>query len=1066
VTFLFTDIEGSTRRWEADADAMRAELAAHDEVLRGAIQAHGGFLFKHTGDGMCAVFSSPRSAVDAAVAAQPQLQLPVRMGIATGEAELRGGDYFGTVLNRVARLMAAGHGGQILVAESTAALLSGVDLLDLGPHQLRDLPRAERVAQLCHPDLRHDFPPLRTTSALVAHNLPVQLTNFVGRGAQMTDLEKLLVDNRLVTLTGAGGAGKTRLAIEIAARIAAEFRDGLWYIDLAPVTHPAVVPVTVARALGLPDQPGRSTMDTLLRFVRDRQMLVVLDNCEHLLDASAELVVALLGAAAGLTLLATSREPIGASGEVSWRVPSLSLADEATELFADRARRARPDFRITHDNTATVAEICRRLDGMPLAIELAAARVRALSLEEILDGLRDRFLLLTGGARTAVHRQQTLRASVDWSHALLSEDERVVLRRLAVFLGGFDLDAAQAVAGGGAMQRFQVLDLLALLVDKSLVVADNSVGTTRYRLLETVRQYALDKLAESGEADAARSHHRDYYTALGALLDSPTAADYERHLEQAETEIDNLRAAFAWSREHSNIELALTLASSLQPLWLARGRTREGWAWFDTALTDDVAHDLEVAAAVRARALADSALLDTWADSATSADRAQQALVIARELDDPAILVPALTVCGLIASYSYDAEVTRTCFAEALGLARALNDRWRLSQILALRAAAANIAGEPIAARAAGEEGRDVAAAIGDRFYGCQSRASLGWAQVMQGELAEAVAQFTALVTEAESAHDLILRSTSHQGLSYALACQGEVDAAQRAAEVTLDAATELGEMFLGTGYMASGIAALAAGDAQAAHDAGEAAFQHFTFAQLATVMRSVMAQAAVAGGDLVGARRWADEAVSMATGWHLIMSLTPRARAAIARGEREDAERDIQDALACAAGIGAYLEVPDILECIADLARAAGGHHEAARFFGAAYGIRQRMGAVRFKVWDVGYEASVAALRNALSEQDFDSAWAEGAALSVEEAIAYAQRGRGERKRPASGWASLTPTERDVVRLVCEGLGNKDIATRLFVSPRTVQAHLTHVYSKLGLTSRVQLAREAARHT
>jgi predicted ATPase/DNA-binding CsgD family transcriptional regulator len=1066
VTFLFTDIEGSTRRWESDAGAMRESLLAHDDMLRIAIEGHGGFLFKHTGDGVCAAFSSPRSAVEAAIAAQQRLQLPVRMGIATGEAELRDGDYFGTVVNRVARLMAAGHGGQILAAESTAGLLSGFDLLDLGIHQLRDLSRAERVVQLCHPDLRDDFPPLRTASTVVAHNLPVQLTNFVGRGAQMTDLEKLLVDNRMVTLTGAGGAGKTRLAIEIAARIAAEFRDGLSYVDLAPVTHPGVVPVTVARALGLPDQPGRSTMDTLLRFVRDRQMLVVLDNCEHLLDASAELVVALLGAAPGLTLLATSREPIGAAGEVSWRVPSLSVADEATALFVDRARRARPDFRITNDNTTTVAEICRRLDGMPLAIELAAARVRALSLGEILDGLRDRFQLLTGGARTAVHRQQTLRASVDWSHALLSEPERVVFRRLAVFLGGFDLDAAQAVAGSGDMQRFQVLDFLALLVDKSLVVADNSGGTTRYRLLETVRQYAQEKLGESGEADAARSRHRDFYTALAALLDSPAGTDYERRLEQAETEIDNLRAAFAWSREHSNVALALTLASSLQPLWMARGRIREGWAWFDTVLTDDRAYDLDVPAGVRARALADSALLDTWADAAASMDRAQQALLIARELNDPALLVPALTVRGLIASYSYDADVTRTYFTEALGLARTLDDRWRLSQILALQAAAATVAGDPIAARAAGEEGRDVADAIGDRFYGRQSRTSLGWAQVIQGELAEAVAQFRGLVAEAESAHDLILRSTAHQGLSYALACQGEVSAAQRAAEVTLESATELGEMFVGTGYLALGIAALAAGDAQAAHDAGEAAFQNFTFAQLATVMRSVMAQAAVAGGDLIGARRLADEAVSLATGWHLVVSLTPRARVAIALGEREQAERDIQDALACAGGIGVCLEVPDILECIADLARAAGNHHEAARFFGAASGIRQRMGAIRFKVWDVGYEASVTALRDALSEQEFDSAWAEGAALSIQEAIAYAQRGRGERKRPASGWASLTPTEREVVRLVTEGLGNKGIATRLFVSPRTVQAHLTHVYSKLGMTSRVQLAREAARHT
>jgi hypothetical protein len=599
-----------------------------------------------------------------------------------------------------------------------------------------------------------------------------------------------------------------------------------------------------------------------------------------------------------------------------------------------------------------------------------------------------------------------LRASVDWSHALLSDSERVVFRRLAVFLGGFDLEAAQAVAGGGDMQRFQVLDLLALLVDKSLVVADDTGGATRYRLLETVRQYALEKLAESGEADAVRSRHRDYYTVLAALLDSPAGTDYECRLAQAETEIDNLRAAFGWSCEHSDVELALALASSLQPLWLARGRVREGLAWFDAALTDLDAQHPEVAAAVRARALADSAMLDTWVDAAASVDRAQQALVIARELDDPAVLVPALTVCGLIASYSYNAEVARTCFAEALGLARALDDRWRLSQILAWQAATANVAGDPIAARAAGEEGRDLADAIGDRFYACASRVSLGWAQVIQGELAEAVAQFGGLVAEAEAAHDLILRSTAHQGLSYALACQGEVNAARRAAEVTLECATELGEMFIGTGYLALGLAALAAGDAQEAHDAGEAAFAHFSVAQpqFATVMRSVMAQAAVAGGDFIAAQRWADDAVSVATGWHLVLSLTPRARGATARGERGEAERDIHDALACAAGIGAYLEVPDILECTADLVSAAGNHHEAARLFGAAHAIRQRMGAVRFKVWDARHETSVAALRNSMEDKVFESAWAAGAALSTEEAIAYAQRGHAQRKRPASG--------------------------------------------------------------
>ena len=331
------------------------------------------------------------------------------------------------------------------------------------------------MVQLCHPDLHNDFPPLRTANAVAAEHLPVQLTSFIGRQAEMNGIREALADNRLVTLTGAGGAGKTRLAVAGRRRAwPTEFADGVWYVDLAPITDPDVVPVTVARALGLPDQPGQPTMDVLLRFIRDRQMLILLDNCEHLLDASAELIIALLGACPALTLLTTSREPIGVTGEVSWRVPSLSLADEAIELFSDRARRTKPDFRVTADNAETVTEICRRLDGLPLAIELAAARVRALSPAEILDSLHDRFRLLTGGARTAVRRQQTLRASVDWSHALLSEPEQVLFRRLAVFFGGFDLDAAQAVAGGAEVERYQVLDQLTLLVDKSLVVADDS----------------------------------------------------------------------------------------------------------------------------------------------------------------------------------------------------------------------------------------------------------------------------------------------------------------------------------------------------------------------------------------------------------------------------------------------------------------------------------------------------------------------------------------------------------------------------------------------------------------
>ena len=1073
VTLLLADVEGSTRLWETQPEEMTAAVNHLNQVVSDVIAANDGVrpVEQGEGDSFVAAFARASDAVACALDLQlaPLAPIRLRIGIHTGEIELRDdANYAGPTINRTARLRDLAHGGQTVLSGATADIVvdrlpAGVWLADLGAHPLRDLPRPERVLQLCHPDLRNDFPPLRTPRAVVSSNLPHQLTSFVGRQAETSRLREALAGNRLVTLSGAGGVGKTRLAVHIAAELAGEFADGVWYVDLAPITDPDLAPTTAARALGLPDQPGHSTMDTLLRFVRDRRMLVVLDNCEHLLDACAELVVALLGGASGLTLLATSREPIGVAGEVNWRVPSLSLADEAIELFFERARRARPDFRITDENTKTVTEICRRLDGVPLAIELAAARVRALSLAEILDGLRDRFRLLTGGARTAVRRQQTLRASVDWSHALLTEPERAVFRRLAVFLGGFQLDAAHAVADGD-MQRFQVLDLLGLLVDKSLVVTDNTGGATRYRLQETVRQYALEKLVESVEADAVRSRHRDHYTAMAALLDTPGRADYERRVEDAETEIDNLRAAFGWSRENSDIELALALASSLQPVWLARGRVREGLDWFDAVLSEENARDLD--AKVRGRALADSALLATSVGATGGMDQAQQALAIAREVDDPALLLRALTACGLIAVFN-NPKVAGSYFVEAIGLARELDDRWRLSQILGWVAiGAAVLAGDPISGRPAAEEGRVLADAIGDRFVSRQCRWCIGVAQLIQGDLAGAVAQFADLVVEAEAAHDAIRRATSLAELGIAFGWQGDTGAARAAADAAIEAASELGGFQAGIAYWASATAALAAGDAATALDASEASWQHMSLQPgTAASSRPFHAEVALAGGDPAGARRWADEAVSAATGWHLMAALTTRARVAIEQGDPEQAEGDAQQALACATELEAHVGIADTLECLATLASDAGRQLEAARLFGAAEAIRRRMGVVRFKVWNAAFEASVAALRDAMGDSDFHSAWAEGAALSTEEAIAYAQRGRGERKRPATGWASLTPTELDVVQLVGEGLANKEIATRLFISPRTVQTHLTHVYNKLGLDSRVQLAQEATRH-
>jgi predicted ATPase/class 3 adenylate cyclase/DNA-binding CsgD family transcriptional regulator len=1076
VTLLLADVEGSTRLWETQPEEMAAAVARLDQALSDAVGVRDGVrpVEQGEGDSFVVAFGRASDAVACALDLQraPLAPIRLRIGLHTGEVRLRDeGNYIGPTINRTARLRDLAHGSQTVLSGTTEDLVidqlpADAWLTDLGTHPLRDLPRPERVVQLCHPDLRNDFPPLRSHTNLAAHNLPAQLTSFVGRQAEIGRLREALAGNRLVTLIGAGGVGKTRLAVQVAAEGAGDFGDGAWYVDLAPITAAEVVPVTVARALGLPDHPGRSTMDTLLRFVPDRHLLIVLDNCEHLLDACAELLGTLLGAAPRLTVLATSREPVNVTGEVIWQVPSLSLADEAVELFAERARLARPEFAITDDNSKAVGEICRRLDGMPLAIELAAARVRTLTLTEIVDSLHDRFRLLTGGSRTAVRRQQTLRASVDWSHALLTETERILFRRLAGFLGGFDLQAAQAVCGDAEIERYQVLDQLTLLVDKSLAVADESSGRTRYRLLETVRQYALEKLGESGEADAVRSRHRDHYTSIAALLDEPAGADYLQRIDRAELETDNLRSALGWNLENNDTEQALTLASSLRPVWLTRGRFLEGLAWFHVILSD-YDRDIDVAPAVHARALCDEAVLNVYVGGRM--DRSQRALEIARELDDPALLARTLSACGYIVGHTYDAEAAAAYFAQAIDLARALDDPWMLSQIFAWQANTGLVNGEPIAWCAAAEEGRDIADAIGDLSSSRMCRQAIGWAHLLQGKVVGAISELNALAAECEEVHDDVFRPVSLMGLGIAHAHRGDLEVAKATAAVGLDIAADLGEYFVAMAYAQSAQASLAAGDIAAAHDAAEAAWDRLRVAQpeVAVAQRAFNSvEVSLARGDLTTARELADAAVSIAKGYHLATALFVRARVATAEGAYEDGERYAHEALACAASKGMHLYIPGIFECLAGLATTDGNHPLAARLFGAADALRQRMGLVRFRIYDAECDAALAVLRNAMGDGVFDAAWAEGAALGVEEAIAYAQRGRGERGRPASGWAALTPAERDVARLVCEGLANKEIATRLFVSPRTVQAHLSHVYAKLGIASRVQLVQEATRNS
>ncbi|OBK95730.1 cyclase [Mycobacterium sp. 1165178.9] len=583
MTFLFTDVEGSTRRWEADAEEMHAALVAHDEVLRNAIAAHGGFLFKHTGDGVCAAFSSPRSAVDAAVAAQRQLELPVRMGLATGEAELREGDYFGAVLNRAARVMAAGHGGQILLVDSTASLLSGVDLLQLGPRRLRDVPMPVGVFQVRAAGLRSEFPPLRALDTSPGNLRPIT-TSLIGRESEVAKIEAAVKAHRLVTLTGVGGVGKTRLALEVAERLADEFPDGVWLFELAAVTDPAAVPDAVAAVLGITQQPGKTVSESVAAALEGRVRLLVIDNCEHILDAAADLVEAILEHSATVRVLATSREGLGAADERLFRVPSLDLNSgsdsAAVSLFVERAHSVEPDFSLAHSGEMDAAvDICRKLDGIPLAIELAASRMASMTATEVRDRLDQRFQLLVG-SRRGLERHQTLRHAVAWSYDLLGDAEKSLLARCSVFAGGFDLESACAVASPDASGDYAVLNLLDALVRKSLLVAERSFGRTRFSMLETIRQFAEEQLVARGEGATVRAAHARHFgereADMLAMWDSPRQ---RQAYDWFATELANLRVAFRWAADHHEFDVAAAVSSYAGLLGLVTENYEpSGWA--------------------------------------------------------------------------------------------------------------------------------------------------------------------------------------------------------------------------------------------------------------------------------------------------------------------------------------------------------------------------------------------------------------------------------------------------------------------------------------------------------
>jgi predicted ATPase/class 3 adenylate cyclase len=627
VTFLFTDIEGSTLLLQQLGDAYADVLVECRRLVCTAVVERGGQKVDTEGDASFTAFPSAREALIAAVSAQQRIlryawpdsaAVRVRMGLHTGEARVAEGGYVGMDVHRAARMCAAAHGSQILVSDVTHGLVArdlpnGISLRDLGEHRLKDLAHPHRLFQVLAPGLPINFPTLRSLDAH-AHNLPIQLTSFIGRSREIAEVKRLLGAARLVTLTGAGGAGKTRLALQAAADVVEDYPDGVWLAEFASIADRARIPKTVASALNVSEQPGRDLNETLVDALRPKPLLLILDNCEHLLAACSDLAAELLRKCPQVRILATSREGLGVPGETLWRVPSLSVPEsihrlppseelvlyEAVRLFVDRAAATTPGFTVTSENAPAVAQVCRRLDGIPLAIELAAARIKVLAVEQIAARLDDRFRLLTGGSRTALPRQQTLRGAMNWSYDLLSETERVLLRRLSVFAGGWTLEAAESVCAGESVEATEILDLLTSLVDKSLVLAETQHREVRYRLLETVRQYSRDRLEESGEARQARSRHLDWHLRsaeeAAPLLHGPDEGIW---LERLETEHDNLRSALERSRRETDAERGLRLAVALRRFWEMRGHFTEGRRW----LEDLVARGNTASPLLRAAAL-------------------------------------------------------------------------------------------------------------------------------------------------------------------------------------------------------------------------------------------------------------------------------------------------------------------------------------------------------------------------------------------------------------------------------------------------------------------------------
>lgn len=1086
-TLLLGDVEGSVRHWEADASAAAAAIAQLDELVSEAAGRFGAVrpLEQGEGDSFVLAFPSPSDAVRCALDLQlaiaerrwpGALPVRVRMAVHTGELQLRDdGRYTGHAFNRCARLRALAHGGQVLCSRATRALVvdalpPGACLEDLGELPLRGLARPERVFQVVHPDLPADFPSLRSSSA--SDNLPVYLSSFVGREAELLEVLRLLESGRFVTLTGAGGSGKTRLAVHAAGLVADGFTGGVWWLDLSVINDPVLVPALLAQTLEVRPLPGQSELDAVVSYLADRRALVLLDNCEHVLEEAARVAEALARGCLQLRVLATSREPLRAEGETEWRVPPMTMPElvaaadsDAVRLFVERASQVRPGFALTEDNADPVVAICRELDGIPLAIELAAARLRALSPEQIASGLADRFRLLSGGNRTALPRQQTLRGSVDWSYELLSEDERMLFRRLGIFAGGFTLQAAEEVCCGAGIAPADVLELVAGLVDKSLVQADERAGAVRYRLLETMRRYALERLEEAGGSGEIRDRHRDSYLGLAEriapelvtarqpeALDAldPEAANFDAAIEHASaTEPAKAlrlcvaltlwwRQRFLFAQAESGFSRALEAAA--EP---SRERARAMWGRalmltfagaFDRALP--AAQEALAAAegcgddATAGRALWLISVPTMWVDPAGSRSWLERARELAAATGDELGLLHATQGLGMAYTLQEEHGIAGPLHAEALGLARRLGQQEAIAWYWIAGALAAWAAGDLPALDEAATEALAAAHLAGDAVTELPARMVEALHDAEAGRPQRVLEQMSVAREHALRQGAVLVLPAADMAVMRAHAAAGDLDCARSVAEDLI--ANEADE--LGPG--------------------------------LAEAM-SFAAEVRRLQGDLAGAKATAEHALELgrrignrlrAAEAELVLG-----RVAAARGDWTQAERRYHDALPVAFECGTPRPAR-VLEALAETAAGLESHAEAARLLGAAARRWDERGLIPWPHQRVEIEELTARVREALGEEAFAKAFAEGRAMTADEAVAYVRRGRGERKRPSSGWESLTPTELEVATHAAAGLTNAQIAERMFVSAGTVRTHLSHIFAKLGLRNRAELARDVAR--